>query len=480
MSTYEAIPTELLQLLSAEQAWHYRLVPVRREGNAVAFACARSEGLEDLLNELEMIVGVTPKIEFAESAQVDQLLTLHYRRRNGEGAQAPTRVGDQAGSEDFVVKLIEEANSLGSSDIHIETYKDRARVRIRVDGHLIERYVLDQATYPALINKVKILAQLDIAERRLPQDGRIFFDRNGKAFDLRVSALPTLHGEKIVLRLLAKDATKVELSILGMAKGEQDRYLEAVKRPHGMILISGPTGSGKTTTLYATLRHLNDVKRNILTIEDPIEYTLEGINQVQLREGIGLDFVAAMRSFLRQDPDVIMVGEIRDTPTAQMAIRASLTGHLVFSTIHTNSSWGTVTRLVDMGIPAYLVASTLVLSVAQRLVRTLCPSCREKSGMDPDLLPPNYRPTNLPDHHFVAKGCEQCHYTGYKGRRAVYEVLPIETELVDQIRKQESAVGELLESRGIRSLSQNAFALLGEGITSVEEIYPILAVPSWS
>ena len=270
------------------------------------------------------------------------------------------------------------AKNYGSSDIHIEPYEKYSRVRFRIDGHLIEQFKVNQSQYPQIVNQVKIKAGLDISQKRLSQDGRIAINAEGNEFDIRVSCLPTLHGEKIVMRILKRDTSDINLEHLGFTKKELQVYKEGIKNPNGIILISGPTGSGKTTTLYGTLKLLNEESRNITTIEDPIEYTLEGINQVQLKEDIGFDFPSALRTFLRQDPDIIMVGEIRDEKTANMAIKAALTGHLVFSTIHTNSAWATISRLIDMNIPPFLIASTLKISMAQRLVRKLCPKCKKE------------------------------------------------------------------------------------------------------
>jgi general secretion pathway protein E/type IV pilus assembly protein PilB len=339
---------------------------------------------------------------------------------------------------------------------------------------MVERYLLKREEYPALINKVKIIANLDIAEKRLPQDGRINFKYNDQQFDIRASVLPTLHGEKVVLRLLNNDATDIDLNNLGFSKFDLDYYLQGAKKPNGILLISGPTGSGKTTTLYATLKLLNKETRNILTIEDPVEYTLEGINQVQLKESIGLSFAAALRTFLRQDPDVIMVGEIRDTETANMAIRAALTGHLVLSTIHTNSAWGTVSRLIDMGIPPFLVANTLNTTAAQRLVRLLCPNCKQQKEFDEGLYPKQFKPYSSISSHYIAQGCEQCYYTGYKGRKAVYEVIPIDQELAFEIKNGNMYIQNFLKERGIQTLAENAFNLFNEGLTSIDEIYPLL------
>jgi type IV pilus assembly protein PilB len=278
----------------------------------------------------------------------------------------------------------------------------------------------------------------------------------------------------VVLRLLTNDAASIDIFKLGFTDFDLGNYMEGIKRPNGILLISGPTGSGKTTTLYATLKLLNKETRNILTIEDPIEYTLEGVNQVQLKESIGLNFGSALRTFLRQDPDVIMVGEIRDPDTASMAIRAALTGHLVLSTIHTNSAWGTISRLADMGIPPFLIASTLNTTVAQRLIRLLCPECKKKDTFNNTLYPKQYSPLRPVGHHFLAQGCEQCFYTGYKGRKAVYEVIPVDIELSKQIKEAHYDVGALLKERNIKTLSENAFELFESGNTSLEEIYPLL------
>ncbi|HYE56509.1 MAG TPA: GspE/PulE family protein, partial [Chitinophagaceae bacterium] len=311
-------------------------------------------------------------------------------------------------------------------------------------------------------------------EKRLPQDGRIYFEQDEMSFDIRVSVLPTLHGEKVVLRLLNNDATNIDIRSLGFAPFDLDNYLEGIRKPNGILLISGPTGSGKTTTLYASLKLLNKETRNILTIEDPIEYTLEGINQVQLKENIGLSFAAALRTFLRQDPDIIMVGEIRDTETANMAIRAALTGHLVLSTIHTNSAWGIIARLIDMGIAPYLIANTLNTAVAQRLVRLLCPACKQRQPFEDSAYPQKYQPLKKLQHHYVPAGCAECFNTGYKGRKAVYEVVTIDHELAEEIKRSNYNVTHLLKEKNIRSLSENAFELFEKGLTSIEEIYPLL------
>lgn len=467
------LTTELLQVLTPEQAWHYNIIPKKNSATEIIFYADDLKFTSDAIDELEILFGKKIQAEKHDSEIIQQLLSKHYRRNNGytKNEQANTTLNV---SDDFLVKLINEAKNLGSSDIHIETYEEKCRVRIRIDGMLIERYSLNKAEYPALINKVKIKGNLDISEKRLPQDGRIFFNHQGNKFDIRVSVMPTLYGEKIVMRLLSNDATNIDIAQLGFAKNELENYLEGIKKPHGIVLISGPTGSGKTTTLYATLKILNNEKRNILTIEDPIEYTLDGINQVQLKEAIGLTFASALRTFMRQDPDIIMLGEIRDAETAQMAIRAALTGHLVLSTIHTNSAWGTISRLIDMGIPPFLLSGTLNTSVAQRLLRKLCPHCKKESHFDPQLFPKTYKPLRPVLTHFKNVGCDHCYYTGYKGRTAIYEVIPIDFELADLIKNNIHDVNDKLKQRNITKLSDAAFALFEKGETSIEEIYPLL------
>jgi len=357
---------------------------------------------------------------------------------------------------------------LGSSDIHIEPLEKGGRVRMRVDGKLLERYQIPKSEYTAVVNKVKVRSGMDISEKRLPQDGRISTGTGSTGLDLRVSSLPIMHGEKVVLRLLGRSAGNLSLENLGMTKEQQEQYRTALQKPHGVILISGPTGSGKTTTLYATLREMADATRNVMTIEDPIEYTLEGIAQVQVKEQIGLGFPAALRTFLRQDPDIIMVGEIRDSETATMAIRASLTGHQVLSTIHTNSAWDTVMRLQDMGIPAYLVASTLALSVAQRLVRLACPSCKQEVPQINLKLFGLYA-AQAPKSVVEAKGCEHCHYTGYKGRRAIYEILPIDETIAEALKNGSMNKSQVYAHGKVKSLAQQALVMLSTHETTLEE-----------
>jgi general secretion pathway protein E/type IV pilus assembly protein PilB len=474
MSDHIPLAIDLQQQLTTDQAWHYAVVPKLEHDGTLELYVDESSWKHGLEEELEVLLGKRIVLEKTSSDIVRKTLSKYYLRnaRNSPSGKVQSLSAKQG--EDFLPSLIAEAKQLGSSDIHIECYEDRSRVRIRIDGLLVERYTISKTDYPALINKIKIRANLDIAEKRLPQDGRIFFQAEGMKFDIRVSVLPTLHGEKVVLRLLNNDATNIDIRTLGFTERQLADYLEGVKKPHGILLISGPTGSGKTTSLYATLKFLNKETTNILTIEDPIEYTLEGINQVQLKESIGLSFASTLRTFLRQDPDIIMLGEIRDGETAQMAIRAALTGHLVLSTIHTNSAWGTISRLADMGVPPFLVAGTLNTSVAQRLLRLLCRHCKLEKDFESSLFPRSYKSPRVIQTHHTPVGCPECFYTGYRGRMAIYEVLPIDHELAECIKTNNSQVGELLKERGITTLAENAFDLFEKGETSIEEVYSIL------
>jgi type IV pilus assembly protein PilB len=463
------IPKSVINLISKEAAWKHKVVPFEELKDSIEVYSSVPNN--DFSEEYEILCGKEVLFLIIEEDELTELLQKFYPKSTDDRAQVKQY---NRKADDFLEVLIEEAKYLDSSDIHIEAYEERGRVRVRIDGKLIERYEIDKDLYPTLINKIKIKSRLDIAEKRLPQDGRIEYNDNGIKVDIRVSVLPTLHGEKVVMRLLNNDATNIDLSSLGLKKDELFNYLEGVRQPNGIILISGPTGSGKTTTLYATLKKLNKKDTNIVTIEDPIEYTLEGINQVQLKEDIGLDFKSALKSFLRQDPDVIMLGEIRDAETANMAIRAALTGHLVLSTIHTNSAWGTISRLIDMGVPPFLIASTLSTSVAQRLVRKLCPSCKEKQDSTPENLPPSFTPPFKIESYYTPKGCDDCYFTGYKGREAVYEVVSLDKQLGELIKNSIFDASKELKVRKIKSLSENAYELLAGGKTSIEEVYPIL------
>jgi general secretion pathway protein E/type IV pilus assembly protein PilB len=460
------------QFISSEQAFHYQIIPKSISDQKLCFYVDELRFSRSLTDELELVFGIDVELVPASSKKIQQTLTRYYRKHKDQACGLLEY--SEGNQKDFLRDLIGEAHRLGSSDIHLEKYEEKCRVRIRIDGKLIERYEVKLSEYPSIVNQIKIRAKLDIAEKRLPQDGRIEFREGNLKFDIRVSVLPTLYGEKVVMRLLSRDALKIDLVSLGMGQGEYENYERAIRKPHGVVLISGPTGSGKTTTLYATLKRLNEESRNIVTIEDPVEYTLKGINQVQLKESIGLDFSKAMRTFLRQDPDVIMIGEIRDKDTAQMAIRASLTGHLVFSTIHTNSAWGTISRLIDMGVPSFLIANTLNLSVAQRLVRKLCPHCKCELRFNHSTWPKELAVPKGLQKVYEPVGCDECYYTGYSGRMAIYEMISMSDDFKDLIGANEKTLKEIMIKKEIKTLKDRAMELLIKGDTSIEEIHSLL------
>jgi len=461
------IPFEIQNLIDSEIAYHYRVVPIGNIDNCINLI-SDLDNFDELKKELEIILNRKIVVTKETSENFIKYLSTNYRKVKNEN------VSNIKYSNDFLEKILFSAKEYGSSDIHFEPFESKARVRYRIDGKLKEQFYIENDEYPIIVNKIKIKSQLDISEKRLPQDGRISLITDQEDFDVRVSTLPTLHGEKVVLRILSKETEELKLTNLGFTNEEFKTYLEVIKKTNGIILISGPTGSGKTTTLYATLKHLNLPNTNILTVEDPIEYTLEGVNQVQLKESIGLDFASTLRTFLRQDPDIIMVGEIRDVSTANMAIRAALTGHLVLSTIHTNSAWATVSRLIDMGIPPFLIASTLNLSIAQRLVRKLCKHCKMKNEVSQELFPIGF---NIPKElvsHYVPIGCENCYHTGYSGRKAIYELLPINKYLSESIKKNQLSIDEYLAENKIITLKENATNLIIDGTTSIEEVFSLL------
>ncbi|MEL7531839.1 MAG: GspE/PulE family protein [Bacteroidota bacterium] len=466
MSSY-TFDFRLLSRLNTQQAHQLRVIPM-----------AQTEGGWELLAEkeaqsripiLQMMLGGEVNLQICDSQTLDQLLHQHYPNR--VPAKRSAKQSKPKEKESEAVKLVEkcliEAAEMGASDVHFECYQHQARVRFRWEGQMLEKYEVPISSYKAVVSRIKILADLDISERRLPQDGRIHLERGDYEIDIRVSTMPAKYGEKCVLRLLSRSAQQLELKNLNWTQSERQTYQAAIQSPNGLILITGPTGSGKTTTLYATLNQLNEPNHNLVSIEDPIEYNLSGINQVQLKAEIGLDFERALRAFLRQDPDIIMVGEVRDSPTAQVAIRAALTGHLVFSTLHTNTAWDAVVRLIDMGIAPYLLAASLRLVVAQRLVRKLCADCRCPTQ---EIVDPYWQKQFGIITHYEAKGCEACHYTGFRGREAVFEMLPIDEELKLAIKEGLDMPAQYLASHKLNSLQENLVELVRKGISTIAEV----------
>lgn len=382
---------------------------------------------------------------------------------------------DDAPMIQLINRVIAEAVKLKASDIHVEPYEKALSIRIRIDGVLREILSLPARVTAALVSRIKVMARLDIAERRIPQDGRISLALGGKTVDVRVSTLPARFGERVVMRILDKDEARLDLDALGMPPETLSRLRKALQRPNGVILVTGPTGSGKTTTLYGALSELNDPSRNILTVEDPVEYAIDGVGQTQINPKVGMTFATGLRAILRQDPDIVMVGEIRDVETAEIAIQAALTGHLVLSTVHTNSAVGAVTRLRDMGAETFLLSSTIAAVVAQRLVRRLCPACKEPynaDGAERRLLEID---GTQPVQIYRAKGCGRCGGSGYEGRLGVYELVTVDDTLRRLIH--DDASEEELTKQAFRNadtLAQCGFQHVIAGKTSIEEVLRVV------
>ncbi len=384
-------------------------------------------------------------------------------------------LAQEKGIIQLVNLIIENAVKDRASDIHIEPGEISVRARYRIDGVLYEKEIFPARMYSAISSRVKLLAQMNIAERRLPQDGRIKVNTGGRAVDIRVSTLPTIYGESIVMRLLDKESSFITLEQLGFDRVLLDIYEETIKRPYGMILITGPTGSGKSTTLYASLDKINSSEKKIITIEEPVEYLMSGINQIQVRPKIGLTFAGGLRHIVRQDPDIIMVGEVRDIETAGIAIHAALTGHLLFSTLHTNDSASAITRLVDMGVEPYLVSSTLAGVMAQRLVRKTCTRCRVSRPVPEEMRRKfDYTITDM----WAGEGCEHCSGTGYSGRVGIFEVLPVGDEIRDLVMRR-ATVKEIKDKAvalGMRTLREDGIQKVKDGITTIDEVLRVTQV----
>ncbi len=411
----------------------------------------------ETISELEVLTGKTVNVHEPDPERVDRVLSRSYRSYS-----TILNLDENAGFNP-VTQLVQEAEKLQASDIHIEPNIDHTLIRMRIDGKLLPRHRINTEDHQLLINKFKILASLDITRKRIPQDGRISMVEYGSKLDLRLSTIPSIYGEKLVIRLLGKELKGFSFSGLGMSKLEEGLFKSGLGNNHGLILVTGPTGSGKSTTLSLALKHLNQPDVNIISVEDPVEYTVPGIFQVQVNESLGLGFSSALRSFLRQDPDVIMVGEIRDTETANLSIRAALTGHLVLSTLHTNSAWAAVDRLVDLEIPRFLLSSTIKLLVAQRLIRKLCDSCKERS-LNHELGIWVYTP----------KGCPKCYQRGFLGRVAIFEMIPVNGKISEKIKAAISILTKK-DREGYPTLKDQAFSLLKEGKTSHQEVLSILS-----
>jgi general secretion pathway protein E len=470
------------------------LVPLEYRDDRLIVACSKLFDFAGM-DELRLACGKEVRSVLATSADINRCLknllgvgadTL--QSLVNESVDEGVEVMDQDSDEDvdlsqaaedasiikFVNQVLAEAIERRATDVHFEPFENAFRVRYRVDGVLQEANIPQEVRQfqPAIVSRLKILSHLDISEKRLPQDGRIKLKVAAREVDVRVSVIPMLHGEAVVLRLLDRGATLLGMEHLGMHQGDREIFERILDLPHGIVLVTGPTGSGKTTTLYAGLSQINDIQRKIITIEDPIEYHLNGINQIQVSTKTGMTFARGLRSILRHDPDVILIGEIRDHETAEIAVQASLTGHLVFSTLHTNDAPGALTRLVEMGIEPYLVASSLEMVLAQRLVRVICKNCRQEyAPTDIDSLAEEFN-GDVPGRLWRGAGCRQCQGTGYRGRTGIFELMPVNEALRAMILDRSSARDIRIEAgkQGMRSLREDGWRLVRSGVTTLEEV----------
>src|SRR5919108_2749900 len=487
----DELPSALpvLKNLSPKYLRQNVVCPVSVDGGLLTVACA--DPLNPIiLDDLRQTTGLTVKMVVSPAAAITEAIDRTYdgaatplqrivegmdEEGGGDGDEDVNHLRDMA-FEAPVVRLvnllIENAIASEASDIHIEPFEDTLRIRYRIDGILYEQEAPPRRLQAAVTSRIKIMAEMNIAERRLPQDGRIRVTLHGQRVDIRVSTIPTVHGESIVMRLLQRSSLFLPLEKLGFPTDTLRRFESLIKRPHGIMLVTGPTGSGKTTTLYAALDKINAPGVKIITVEDPVEYQLKGVNQIPVRPKIGLSFAQGLRHIVRQDPDVILVGEIRDLETAEVAIQASLTGHLVFSTLHTNDAPGAITRLQDMGVEGYLVASVLEAVLAQRLVRRICPACRvpdAPSRADLDALG-----VVAPDHAqlFRGKGCDDCRGTGYRGRMGIYELFPITEDARSLMLRRATArdIRQHAIAAGMVTLRMDGWRRACEGLTTIEEI----------
>ncbi len=492
LDTTEVDP-EAVRLVPSDMATRFSLIPFNRMGKQLMVAMvnpANFFAIDDVQFrtnlQVEPFVTTDDQIKRAIDKYYDSALSMQEVMESMDDLEvveseeedpdvADMEGADQAPVVKFVNSMLGQAVSEEASDIHVECYEKSMRVRFRIDGTLYERMSPPNRLKRAIISRLKIMSDLDIAERRVPQDGRIKVRIGKKMIDLRVSTLPCIFGEKVVLRILDRDNLTLDLTQSGFQPQALEEFQKATVMPYGMVLVTGPTGSGKTTTLYSALSKINTTEVNIMTAEDPVEYNLVGINQVHVHEAIGLTFAAALRSFLRQDPNIVMVGEIRDLETGSIAVKAALTGHLVLSTLHTNDAPSTLNRMVDMGLEPFLVASSTNLILAQRLGRKLCTQCRERIELPPSLQE-NLQLADIggPDggEYYKAVGCAACHDTGYRGRTGFYEVMPISGTIREMIIKQSSTpeIKRQALKEGMISLRMDGLLKLKTGITSAEEV----------
>ena len=488
------IANAIVELVTESLARENIVIPVEVQGEAVVIAMHNPNNI-DVLDKLRFMLDREVKVVMAPMESIQGAINRHYGQTETESVdtmisdfteteidftdlEATQALGGDEDDNAPIIRLanliLGEAMQMRASDIHVEPFDDRIRIRYRIDGALIERDSPPKRLLSALVSRFKIMGNMDISEKRRCQDGRIKHRLGNKEFDLRVSILPTNHGQAIVMRILDRENIKIGIRNLGFGEDNYQTFQNIIRRPNGIFLVTGPTGSGKTTTLYSALGELNRPDRKIITAEDPVEYYLPGINQVEVKHSIGLDFGMIIKSMLRQAPNVILVGEIRDTETGEMAIQASLTGHLVFSTLHTNDAPGSITRLIDMGVQPFLVACSLMAVMAQRLVRVVCDKCREPYQPSPEEVEAfDLTPDELEEGKWVqGRGCAACQHTGYKGRRAVFELMTMNSTLREMAFNSEPSQNIRRQARlfGMRTLVDDAKDKAAQGITSLAEV----------
>lgn len=489
---------DIVKLIPLDIARKFKVVAVSKLNKTLLVAISDPNNIY-VLDAIKFITGCTVQPVISPEKAIEKAIETYYTNADGlseivrgleEDSDLELVSDEESPSESDLlsqiqdkplVKLVDsiigDAIRMGASDIHFEMYEKRVRVRYRIDGDLREMAPLPFKYRAAIVSRIKIMAELDISERRLPQDGRIKIKIGGRTVDLRVSVLPTIFGEKVVMRILDPLALMVDLTMLGFREEDLTRFHEKIHLPYGIILVTGPTGSGKTTTLYSALKQINTIDVNIMTAEDPVEFNFDGINQVAVKSDIGMTFAASLRSFLRQDPDIIMVGEIRDGETAEIAIRAALTGHLVFSTLHTNDAPSSINRLIDMGVPYYLVASATKLIMAQRMVRKICQSCKEEVNLTQEQVDSLKVPKELLRNirAFRGKGCPDCNDTGLSGRTGIYEVMPVTREIEALIlsRSSDSDIRKTAIEQGMFSLRMSAVEKMKQGVCTVDEVFAV-------
>lgn len=494
----ERIPDEVIQLVPESVARENSIIPYKDDEGVIHVLMSDPFDLE-VTEKLRFILNRRVENALAPRDAIQEAINRYYGQVEGESADSilqeftDTQIDFTETAEDsasgpdaddssapvvrLVGMMIQEAVQLRASDIHVEPFEDRVRIRYRIDGVLVERDSPPRRLLGAILSRIKILANMDIAERRRPQDGRIKITVGEKELDLRVSIIPTNHGQSAVMRLLDKDNIKVGIRQLGLSERDFKIFTNTIKRPNGIMLVTGPTGSGKTTTLYAALNAMNRPDRKIITAEDPVEYYLPGINQVEVRHNIGLDFARIIRSMLRQAPNIILVGEMRDTETASMGIQASLTGHLVFSTLHTNDAPSAVTRMVDMGVPGYLVASSVVAVLGQRLVRTICKRCKAPVKLSDAVLAEAGIPKEVAEKATLVrgKGCGYCQKSGYRGRMGIYELMVVSSRVRELMFQGRSTVeiAEQAIKEGMTTLYCDGIRKVLRGYTTLDEVYRV-------